>query len=569
MSDMHDIEDLRSRALTARKSGNHEESLGLFRQLLEQHPADQRSWIDIAISLRELSRFSEARATLASYLSTDRPSNWRGLAVENLVALTEREIDELLGSALIDEANAAFRQLCSRLDSSDFATWTDNIWRMNFKILAFHGLESGSYHTSLTQLASGALSLSQRSLTLLAHHAIRVERLDDARALLLRIKDDLRLRLQLLEARQSMFAPDARDKELAEEAKAVHDPLVRKAGWAQEFYSAMHAADRDGVRRASEEMQHCLAAATRISSKFSISGIDKMRSLYASVFVATKNLSDLNEAGSLEEMAERYLRLDLKAAGQEKRVCLSQHYLSQVIHRDDPHIRMLDDGPEPDRRVPRSLVQFWDSAAVPSDVERCCRTWRAMAAKDGFDYAIFNEAEARDFLKTACGDDVARRFERAGHPAMKADLFRISYLYDRGGVYVDADEYLKSPPSFLTGAARCVRLQPITVPVELPNMYLALVRHDPLLHRLIDVVLGMPEDELLNGGIWWNTGPGLFSVGFARLHAEIVLGLGETLPQGIPRSLYTRHIAAPELDYKSTSRSWQVELDAKMDGVAR
>ena len=87
--------------------------------------------------------------------------------------------------------------------------------------------------------------------------------------------------------------------------------------------------------------------------------------------------------------------------------------------------------------IPFRIVQFWDRPRVPADVMACMSTWRS---QDAFEYEIFDDSSARDFISCEFDRNHAAAYAYCHHPAMKADYFRLAYLWVRGGIYVDADE---------------------------------------------------------------------------------------------------------------------------------
>ncbi|NDW07177.1 glycosyltransferase [Jiella pacifica] len=553
-----EIDNLRQSALDARNEGDHEKSLAQFQELLRLHPGDQRSWIDSAISLRELSRHSEARHVLLKYLATGPASNWRSLAIDNLIGIVSHEVGAFLRGGNPDAAVSVFEGLLATFSEEELSRHSLRIWTINFQILGFLGLETALYKLKRAELAVGTVNHEGPIRTLLANHAINNGWFDDARTLIVQDDDALGLRLHLADARARTSMVDIDDEELIEKAKRSGRASFRKAAWNHELYAAMYRLDGPSMEHALTEIDASLSVSNTNDRQPAVSATDRFRNVYARSFLSAIELIRDTSEESLEERSKSYLAHDRNCRTHEERVSLSQFYLSHVVDTDHIKQRMLPNTAAAEE-VPRAIVQFWDSRTLPGDVERCCRTWKAVAQR-GFHYSLFNEEDAEDWLARTYGSEVSARFRRAGHPAMKADLFRIFYLYENGGIYIDADEFCKSLPPFFEKALRCVRLQRIVAPVELPNMYLSLAKKDPLLHEAMEIVIGMPEEELFNGRIWWNTGPGLFSIAFARLHARAVLGPENSLPWLIPMPLYTRHVFSPQLDYKSTAKSWQFQL---------
>lgn len=87
--------------------------------------------------------------------------------------------------------------------------------------------------------------------------------------------------------------------------------------------------------------------------------------------------------------------------------------------------------------VPRRILQFWDQKAIPPDVQNCMTSWRSIP---NFEYVLFDEEQAREFMRAEYDVRHVNAYDLCNHPAMKADLFRLAYLYRHGGVYIDADD---------------------------------------------------------------------------------------------------------------------------------
>lgn len=94
---------------------------------------------------------------------------------------------------------------------------------------------------------------------------------------------------------------------------------------------------------------------------------------------------------------------------------------------------------------PRLLVQFWNDAShVPADVRACLDSWTPLE-QPGFRRLLFDDATAFQFIDDHFSERHVLAFEACGHPAMRADYFRLCFMLQVGGLYVDADDrYLGS-----------------------------------------------------------------------------------------------------------------------------
>jgi len=97
-------------------------------------------------------------------------------------------------------------------------------------------------------------------------------------------------------------------------------------------------------------------------------------------------------------------------------------------------------GSTPTVPVPRVIVQFWnDPARVPADVLECMASWRALEGQ-GFRRDVYGDESARSFIEATYDDAHVAAFDACPHPAMRSDYFRLCYLADSGGFYIDADD---------------------------------------------------------------------------------------------------------------------------------
>lgn len=92
------------------------------------------------------------------------------------------------------------------------------------------------------------------------------------------------------------------------------------------------------------------------------------------------------------------------------------------------------------RKPPKRIVQFWnDLDRLPEDVKECIESWRRIEEQD-FEIVLFDEHEAKDFIRRKLGPRYEMAYDKCYHPAMQSDYFRLCYILVEGGCYVDADD---------------------------------------------------------------------------------------------------------------------------------
>jgi tetratricopeptide (TPR) repeat protein len=205
--------------------------------------------------------------------------------------------------------------------------------------------------------------------------------------------------------------------------------------------------------------------------------------------------------------------------------------------------------------IPATIMQYWDEATPPDDLAALMESWRT--CNPGHRYVRFDHAAAQDFLKARCTPEVLRAYLRAREPAMKADLFRLAYLFAEGGYYGDADD-------------RCLRPLREALPPQasfvayqenfgtLGNNFLAAAPRHPVIGLALQLAV-----EAVNRGdddmLWLSTGPGLMTRAFAQILATSVLRPDAWLERTcILANHELERIVAAHCDvrYKKSRRHW-------------
>lgn len=207
--------------------------------------------------------------------------------------------------------------------------------------------------------------------------------------------------------------------------------------------------------------------------------------------------------------------------------------------------------------IPKRIMQFWDKPEVPQDVGATMKTWSDKTL-EGYEYVRFDDERAHAYVKDNYGAEIASLYEYAHHPAMKADMFRIAYLYKEGGTYVDADDECSGTPLWpdLDPAAK-VGLAPLFWDIRANNLIVpkqrlahAVVRKDvmvylnnapicavpgaPFMHTWLELIVHNISRAKRNGervNIHDETGPGLLSAYFV-LHV-LKNGYGNATPDKV------------------------------------
>ncbi len=207
--------------------------------------------------------------------------------------------------------------------------------------------------------------------------------------------------------------------------------------------------------------------------------------------------------------------------------------LLQVIRRDgDPappaiylllalrEAGALDPGPAADPRaaspIPRRIMQFWPHAASWPRAEEAMERWRRAHADYG--YVRFDRRGAARYLASRGLSDAAAAFARAIDADQASDIFRLAYLLQEGGWFVDHATGCQGRLDALggEGAAFVGYQEPFA---NLGVALMASVPGEPVIARALELAVA----AILRGDgdiVWLSTGPGLLSRAFADVLAR-------------------------------------------------
>jgi len=119
---------------------------------------------------------------------------------------------------------------------------------------------------------------------------------------------------------------------------------------------------------------------------------------------------------------------------------------------------------------PKRIVQFWnDLDRLPEDVKECIESWRRIEGQ-GFERLLFDERQARDFIRRKLGSRHEKAYSKCYHPAMQSDYFRLCYILMEGGCYIDADDVYHGPAIDHLFSDRRLKIQPLCYDIATNKM---------------------------------------------------------------------------------------------------
>ena len=204
-------------------------------------------------------------------------------------------------------------------------------------------------------------------------------------------------------------------------------------------------------------------------------------------------------------------------------------------------------------KIPRRVVQFWDSRPIPSDIAALIGSWDDPFGE--YEHVVFDDRSAEAFLRETCDADIVRAYRRSEHVAQRADIFRLAYLAAEGGIYVDADDRRAAPlASLAPDGATFVGYQESYGTIG--NNVLAAVPAHPVIVRALELAtLAVNRGD--HDSIWLATGPGLMTRAFAEMVTRP--DGGDWLARATVREQYEMPLLVAmhcSARYKRTARHW-------------
>jgi mannosyltransferase OCH1-like enzyme len=85
--------------------------------------------------------------------------------------------------------------------------------------------------------------------------------------------------------------------------------------------------------------------------------------------------------------------------------------------------------------IPNVIFGYWHNKELPPGMMATVEHVRQM--NPGFEYIIFTEDDAKEFIRKEYSNDVLRAFNCLKPSSYKSDLWRFCVLYRYGGIYID------------------------------------------------------------------------------------------------------------------------------------
>jgi len=209
--------------------------------------------------------------------------------------------------------------------------------------------------------------------------------------------------------------------------------------------------------------------------------------------------------------------------------------------------------------IPNMISQYWHSENLPEEISISSLNMRNFNKE--YSYHIENDNSAREFILTHYGKEICELFDACFHPAMRSDFWRLCWLYEKGGIYVDIDTKAHGPIGRIAAGSNfsCFLTYSIGKPWCIDNDFIITEPRNSLISFIMNEMFNNIRKYLKTGNfenIWVETGPGVTTIATARYISNNWLKKHETPKDS---GLIFRHHNAVaeafyhhEMEYKKT-----------------
>jgi hypothetical protein len=159
--------------------------------------------------------------------------------------------------------------------------------------------------------------------------------------------------------------------------------------------------------------------------------------------------------------------------------------------------------------IPHAIVQYWDQETPSQEISQLLETWKIV--NPNFSYELFNKEMARAFIFKEYGEEVLMLFDNAAIPAMRSDIFRVSYLLKNGGIYVDAATKALCPLNEMIEKNKAILVRKWHGGIW--NGFIATEKSNSFIFKVWEQILLNLKLQPSND-VWAVTGPGVFNEKF-------------------------------------------------------
>lgn len=215
--------------------------------------------------------------------------------------------------------------------------------------------------------------------------------------------------------------------------------------------------------------------------------------------------------------------------------------------------------------LPQEIVLFWHDRILPQEIKNSIEAIK----QHNLDYSVlcFDSEQAYEFIRLYYGWDLADLYKRrCVHPVMQSDMFRVCYLLQKGGIYIDIDIecYNHLDTIFAYQEFDCILSYTIGDPSCINNDLIICMPKSPLLMACLEKIQHHLTEKRSFKNIWDCTGPGAFSMVILELLMEKIIASSTFLSpldklKLVSSDRIKRAFNHAELSYKESSQgNWRL-----------
>ncbi|CAK7192310.1 hypothetical protein COMNV_00503 [Commensalibacter sp. Nvir] len=252
-----------------------------------------------------------------------------------------------------------------------------------------------------------------------------------------------------------------------------------------------------------------------------------------------------------------------------KQLSYPLHTLEEYLN--SRYLPLVDEQMQPDSTVvmrasiPKHIVLFWHNTLVPHDV--CHSIKKIKTYNKDYQVSLYDFEKGKEFIKQYYGTDLSNLYEkRCIHPTMLSDFFRICYLYEKGGIYVDIDINCYNPLEkiFNFQDFDCYLFYSIGTPCCINNGFIVCKPYHELMLATLKVIQKNLTIKRNYTSVWECTGPQALSIALMeKLTKKIIKNEQKSSSLDdlklASHSLAKRAYEHAELEYKKTAEgNWRM-----------
>jgi predicted Zn-dependent protease len=330
---------------------------------------------------------------------------------------------------------------------------------------------------------------------------------------------DALLRRRHIKALTAAGQVEAAEREVELLLAESSSPSDRQAGIAALIALGQGTRALELMDASSDPVQHRALRRSRLELMLRFGRLDEARVLAAELATLAHASRAAHFGLTLEGMQLSELRLAELHGGPPHPTSIEGWLITPSMQALDAHMARCAARPPQRRdhpgRIPRHILQYWDSGTPPPALDDIMRSWRAAG---GYAYHLFDRRAALRFLAEELGEEWAAALRLAHHAAEQSDFFRLCFLAVKGGIYADCDDRLIGPlDGLVAGETGLVVFRERRGTIA-NNLLLAEPANPVVVHAAVAAKRALLRRD--RDSVWAKTGPGLLTRAVAMAVAE-------------------------------------------------